>query len=73
MLAVEQPQSVILNYAPGPLDTPMIDDLLADQKTDPGKAKLLNLVFKDRQVPSIDHFGTSYYRIYTLKVSARQF
>jgi len=35
VLAVEQPQSVILNYAPGPLDTPMIDDLLADQKTDP--------------------------------------
>ena len=36
VLAVEQPESTVLNYAPGPLDTPMIDDLLADQRTDPG-------------------------------------
>lgn len=35
VLAVEQPQSVVLNYAPGPLDTPMIEELLADQRTDP--------------------------------------
>merc|ERR1711994_828704 len=35
VLAVEQPQAVVLNYAPGPLDTPMIEDLLADQRTDP--------------------------------------
>ena len=37
VLAVEQPQAVVLNYAPGPLDTPMITELLADQRTDPGK------------------------------------
>ena len=37
MLAVEQPQAVVLNYAPGPLDTPMVKDLLEDQRTDPGK------------------------------------
>merc|ERR1719400_2192585 len=35
VLAVEQPQAVVLNYAPGPLDTPMITELLADQRTDP--------------------------------------
>ena len=34
---MEQPQAVVLNYAPGPLDTPMITELLADQRTDPGK------------------------------------
>jgi len=34
VLAVEQPESTVLNYAPGPLDTPMIDQLLADQRTD---------------------------------------
>ena len=38
VLAVEQPQAIVLNYAPGPLDTPMIDELLADQRTDPGKS-----------------------------------
>merc|ERR1712037_878801 len=27
VLAVEQPNAVVLNYAPGPLDTPMIEDL----------------------------------------------
>ena len=37
VLAVEQPQAVVLNYAPGPLDTPMITELLADQRTDPGQ------------------------------------
>ena len=36
VLAVEQPESVVLNYAPGPLDTPMVDDLLADTQTDQG-------------------------------------
>jgi len=36
VLAAEQPQSSVLNYAPGPLDTPMIDELLADPKSDPG-------------------------------------
>lgn len=35
VLAVEQPQAVVLNYAPGPLDTPMVKDLLEDQRTDP--------------------------------------
>merc|ERR1711973_334649 len=35
VLAVEQPQAVVLNYAPGPLDTPMITELLEDQRTDP--------------------------------------
>merc|ERR1712112_94936 len=35
VLAVEQPQAVVLNYAPGPLDTPMIEELLADHRTDP--------------------------------------
>merc|ERR1712107_773048 len=33
VLAVEQPQAVVLNYAPGPLDTPMIEDLLGDVNT----------------------------------------
>jgi len=33
VLAVEQPQAVVLNYAPGPLDTPMIEELLADHRT----------------------------------------
>jgi len=36
VLAAEQPQSLVLNYAPGPLDTPMIDELLADARTDVG-------------------------------------
>jgi hypothetical protein len=36
VLAVEQPQATVLNYAPGPLDTPMIAELLADTRTDPG-------------------------------------
>ena len=36
VLAVEEPDSQVLNYAPGPLDTPMIEELLADEKTDPG-------------------------------------
>lgn len=35
VLAVEQPQAIVLNYAPGPLDTPMISDLLEDSRTDP--------------------------------------
>ena len=39
VLAVEQPQAVVLNYAPGPLDTAMITDLLEDQRTDPGKMR----------------------------------
>jgi hypothetical protein len=37
VLAVEQPQATVLNYAPGPLDTPMISELLADTRTDPGE------------------------------------
>ena len=36
VLAVEQPDALVLNYAPGPLDTPMIADLLADHRTDQG-------------------------------------
>ena len=40
VLAVEQPQAVVLNYAPGPLDTPMITELLADQRTDPGELRI---------------------------------
>ena len=38
-MAVEQPQAVVLNYAPGPLDTPMVKDLLEDQRTDPGNIR----------------------------------
>jgi len=38
VLAVEQPQAVVLNYAPGPLDTPMIEDLLGDVNTHQGSA-----------------------------------
>ena len=37
VLAVEQPGSTVLNYAPGPLDTPMISELLADTRTDQGE------------------------------------
>ena len=37
VLAVEQPDALVLNYAPGPLDTPMIADLLADHRTDQGR------------------------------------
>ena len=37
VLAVEQPSSTVLNYAPGPLDTPMISELLADTRTDQGE------------------------------------
>ncbi len=44
VLAVEQPESVVLNYAPGPLDTPMVDDLLADTKTDQGSDFLFVLL-----------------------------
>jgi len=36
VLAAENPLSSVLNYAPGPLDTPMIDDLLADPRSAPG-------------------------------------
>jgi len=36
VLAAEHPQSAVLNYAPGPLDTPMIEELMADPKTDSG-------------------------------------
>ncbi len=41
VLAVEQPQATVLNYAPGPLDTPMIAELLADTRTDPGMLRNL--------------------------------
>jgi hypothetical protein len=37
VLAVEQPNALVLNYAPGPLDTPMIEELLADRRTHQGK------------------------------------
>ena len=47
VLAVEQPQAVVLNYAPGPLDTPMITELLADQRTDPGKLRNISGVCWD--------------------------
>ena len=48
VLAVEQPQAVVLNYAPGPLDTPMITELLADQRTDPGKlGHILGEIYHD--------------------------
>lgn len=43
VLAVEQPQAVVLNYAPGPLDTPMIGELLADQRTD----QVVRTMFED--------------------------
>jgi len=43
VLAVEKPESVVLNYAPGPLDTPMIGELLADQRTD----QVVRTVFED--------------------------
>jgi len=43
VLAVEQPESIVLNYAPGPLDTPMIDVLLGDQKTD----QVVRTMFED--------------------------
>jgi len=43
VLAVEQPQAVVLNYAPGPLDTPMIGDLLADPSTD----QVVRTMFED--------------------------
>eukprot|EP00088_Acartia_fossae_P038597 TRINITY_DN40039_c0_g1_i1.p1 TRINITY_DN40039_c0_g1~~TRINITY_DN40039_c0_g1_i1.p1 ORF type:complete len:274 (+),score=7.15 TRINITY_DN40039_c0_g1_i1:226-1047(+) len=43
VLAVDQPQSIVLNYAPGPLDTPMIGDLLADQRTD----QVVRTMFED--------------------------
>ena len=37
VLAAEDKEAVVLNYAPGPLDTPMIENLLADARTVPGK------------------------------------
>jgi len=43
VLAVEQPQSLVLNYAPGPLDTPMIAELLADHRTD----QVVRAMFED--------------------------
>merc|ERR1719495_2768195 len=43
VLAVEQPQSLVLNYAPGPLDTPMIAELLADHRTD----QVVRTMFED--------------------------
>jgi len=43
VLAVEQPESVVLNYAPGPLDTPMIGELLADPSTD----QVVRTMFED--------------------------
>jgi sepiapterin reductase len=43
VLAVEQPQALVLNYAPGPLDTPMITELLADQRTD----QVVRTMFED--------------------------
>jgi len=43
VLAVEKPESVVLNYAPGPLDTPMIEELLADQRTN----QVVRTMFED--------------------------
>jgi len=43
VLAVEEPQSTVLNYAPGPLDTPMIDDLLKDTRTN----QVVRTMFED--------------------------
>jgi len=43
VLAVEQPDALVLNYAPGPLDTPMIADLLADHRTD----QVVRALFED--------------------------
>lgn len=43
VLAVEQPSAIVLNYAPGPLDTPMIAELLADQRTD----QVVRTMFED--------------------------
>ena len=52
VLEVEQPQAVVLNYAPGPLDTPMVKDLLEDQRTDPGRSYLLRMTQMGRFVNS---------------------
>lgn len=43
VLAVEEPESTVLNYAPGPLDTPMIDDLLKDERTN----QVVRTMFED--------------------------
>jgi len=43
VLAVEQPEALVLNYAPGPLDTPMIAELLADGRTD----QVVRTLFED--------------------------
>jgi len=43
VLAVEQPEALVLNYAPGPLDTPMISEMLADQRTD----QVVRTLFED--------------------------
>lgn len=43
VLAVEQPNSLVLNYAPGPLDTPMIEELLGDPLTD----QVVRTMFED--------------------------
>ena len=52
VLAVEEPDSQVLNYAPGPLDTPMIEELLADEKTDPGWVFYSSITFKNLVVLS---------------------
>lgn len=42
----------MLNYAPGPLDsTPMIDELLADQRTDP----VVRTMFEDLKRNGFQH------------------
>merc|ERR1719283_658392 len=43
VLAVEKPEALVLNYAPGPLDTPMIAELLADGRTD----QVVRTLFED--------------------------
>ena len=36
VLSMEQPEAVVLNYAPGPLDTAMVGEVMADPRTDRG-------------------------------------
>lgn len=43
VLAVDQPQAIVLNYSPGLLDTTMIEELLADCRTHQGGPDYIKL------------------------------
>lgn len=43
VLAMEQPKAVVLSYAPGPLDTAMVGDVMDDKRTD----KVVRTMFED--------------------------